>query len=571
MPVNGSNSIYPLLLPVVFISKFSFTMPVKQKNNLLVLSPSFLAITVLFHVLNEVRDINFVYQKIARTYINQQKGVDGYRLLNTIGDVCYNLYMFAIMHAVCYGYGSKAIVRMYVDFQFAFSRIPICQWKLTLITTAIYLVTFNLCGIYYVFRIYDSYTYGKRERKRTFIPATLMAAIAGGSQLSMELQIWAYSFLLACLFYHFNRNLQTESVKETLTPKNVDALRVVVVRLFDLSEALDSYFGVCLLFFMVNRSVYVQFYSFKGVNFLYHVVNGSREDAVDEHITVTCRNLAIQIARILLIISTFNIVVREVKFIFHFDPSNCLHYALRAGGKRVLRRLDAIMARSPHKLLEVLHLTLVAGKLLGVLPVSYNATLSQIHSSRAWFAYTMAFHSFFYAHDTLLLMSNLKKYFFHDTTVTEVLETVGMAAHNFYLLASLGMIFSQKERLIVIIRSIRDLEVKIRLQNHARLGHVVKVLTFGCVLWFNLYFTPDFMSTDLHRAHELIFAVINGSSHILVECQFWTFCLLIFSYFAALNRRLACAASLSLAQIEVLRDSADTVFNLCDELDQIYS
>ncbi|CAB3371391.1 Hypothetical predicted protein [Cloeon dipterum] len=424
MPVNGSNSIYPLLLPVVFISKFSFTMPVKQKNNLLVLSPSFLAITVLFHVLNEVRDINFVYQKIARTYINQQKGVDGYRLLNTIGDVCYNLYMFAIMHAVCYGYGSKAIVRMYVDFQFAFSRIPICQWKLTLITTAIYLVTFNLCGIYYVFRIYDSYTYGKRERKRTFIPATLMAAIAGGSQLSMELQIWAYSFLLACLFYHFNRNLQTESVKETLTPKNVDALRVVVVRLFDLSEALDSYFGVCLLFFMVNRSVYVQFYSFKGVNFLYHVVNGSREDAVDEHITVTCRNLAIQIARILLIISTFNIVVREVKFIFHFDPSNCLHYALRAGGKRVLRRLDAIMARSPHKLLEVLHLTLVAGKLLGVLPVSYNATLSQIHSSRAWFAYTMAFHSFFYAHDTLLLMSNLKKYFFHDTTVTEVLETV---------------------------------------------------------------------------------------------------------------------------------------------------
>jgi len=136
--------------------------------------------------------------------------------------------------------------------------------------------------------------------------------MAGGCHLAVEIQVWTLGYLLKCLFERLNKLLREESAKGSLGCKQVDKTRMLIGRLFDLSEAINECYGFCLLIFMVSRGVFCQNYCYKVINFLYHLVKGSVGKAADANFITTCRNLFIQATRIYIQVATYSSVVKEV-------------------------------------------------------------------------------------------------------------------------------------------------------------------------------------------------------------------------------------------------------------------
>jgi hypothetical protein len=228
-------------------------------------------------------------------------------------------------------------------------------------------------------------------------------------------------------------------------------------------------------------------------------------------------------------------------------------------------------AAEMHKLVLVLHFVLVASKIFGVLPLTYNASLSKIQSSRPWVAYSLIFLLTVYVHDIILIFRDLEKYIVGaNVTVNDFLTTVGSWVYNLYFCSVIALPFTQVKKIVDFVKTLRVLDSKVPLLEFERARRVINCTVFASLFWFSiLWFHALFARKDYHNLQDPIFTILNNSAQVLVECQFWCFCYLIFSFFVSLNKSL-CEPNLSHAQLEILRDSAGTMFDLCDELNRIY-
>jgi hypothetical protein len=223
-----------------------------------------------------------------------------------------------------------------------------------------------------------------------------------------------------------------------------------------------------------------------------------------------------------------------------------------------------------HKLVLVLHFALVASKICGVLPLTYNASLSKIQSSRPWVAYSLIFLLAVYFHDILLIFRDLEKYIVGaNVTVNDFLKTVGSWVYNLYFCSVVILPFTKAKKIVEFTKTLRVLDAKVPLLDFKRARLVINCTVFASLFWFYILWSHAFANRDVYDFQDAIFTVLNGSAQILVECQFWCFCYLIFLFFVSLNERLS-EKNLSHRDFEILRDSAGAMFDLCDELNRIY-
>lgn len=112
--------------------------------------------------------------------------------------------------------------------------------------------------------------------------------------------------------------LSTELVTQVLDgkakhkAKKLTNIRQLIGRVFDLSAAVNSCYGFCILIFLVSRSVFVHYYCYKLINYFYHFVIGSLSKATDSNVLTNGRNLCIQSIRIYIQVFTCNTVLKEV-------------------------------------------------------------------------------------------------------------------------------------------------------------------------------------------------------------------------------------------------------------------
>jgi hypothetical protein len=230
---------------------------------------------------------------------------------------------------------------------------------------------------------------------------------------------------------------------------------------------------------------------------------------------------------------------------------------------------DSIAAKM-HKLVLVLHFVLVANKIFGVLPLTYNASLSKIQSSRPWVAYSMIFLLAVYVHDILLIFRDLEKYMIGaNVTVNDFLKTVGSWVYNLYFCSVVILPFTKAKKIVEFTKTLIILDSKVPLLDFKRARLVINCTVFVSLFWFYILWSHAFAKRNVYDFQDAIFTVLNGSAQILVECQFWCFCYLILLFFVSLNKRLG-EQNLSHAEYEILRDSAGTMFDLCNELNRIY-
>lgn len=228
------------------------------------------------------------------------------------------------------------------------------------------------------------------------------------------------------------------------------------------------------------------------------------------------------------------------------------------------------MAAKMHKLVLILHFVLVSSKIFGVLPLTYNASLSKIQSSRPWVVYSLSFLLVVYAHDIILIFRDLEKYIIGaNVTVSDFLTTIGSWVYNLYFCSVVLLPFTQAKKIVEFTKTLRVLDSKVPLFDFKRARRVINCTVFASLFWFLILWCHALTKTDVYDFENVIFTVLNGSAQILVECQFWCFCYLIFCFFVSLNKRLS-EPNLTHAKLEVLRDSAGTIFDLCDELNRIY-
>jgi len=145
-----------------------------------------------------------------------------------------------------------------------------------------------------------------------------LSLMAGGSQLAVEIQVWTFTYVLACLFYQLNWSLKKEMSKSKIKVKHFTKVRHLVGRVFDLSNTVNSCYGFCILIFLVSRSVFVHYYCYKLINYFYHFVIGSLSKATDSNVLTNCRNLCIQTIRVYIQIFTCNAVAKEVLNLFAY-------------------------------------------------------------------------------------------------------------------------------------------------------------------------------------------------------------------------------------------------------------
>lgn len=228
------------------------------------------------------------------------------------------------------------------------------------------------------------------------------------------------------------------------------------------------------------------------------------------------------------------------------------------------------MAAKMHKLVLVLHFVLVANKIFGVLPLTYNASLSKIQISRPWVVYSFIFLLVVYVHDILLIFRDLEKYIVGaNVTVNDFLKTVGSCIYNLYFCSVVTLPFTQVKKIVEFAKTLRVLDSKIPLHEFQRARRVINCTVFASLSWFIILWCHALTKEEVYDFQNSIFTVLNGSAQILIECQFWCFCYLIYAFFVSLNKSLS-ATNLSHAELEILRDSAGTIFDLCDELNRIY-
>lgn len=145
-----------------------------------------------------------------------------------------------------------------------------------------------------------------------------LSLMAGGSQLAVEIQVWTFTYILARLFYQLNWSLKCTMAKSKIKVKNLTNVRHLVGRVFELSNAVNSCYGFCILIFLVSRSVFVHYYCYKLINYFYHFVIGSLHKATDSNVLTNGRNLCIQTIRIYIQMFTCNAVVTEVLNLFKY-------------------------------------------------------------------------------------------------------------------------------------------------------------------------------------------------------------------------------------------------------------
>lgn len=139
-----------------------------------------------------------------------------------------------------------------------------------------------------------------------------LSLMAGGSQLAVEIQLWTFTYVLGRLFYQLNWSLKCLMEKPNISAKKLTNIRQLIGRVFDLSAAVNSCYGFCILIFLVSRSVFVHYYCYKLINYFYHFVIGSLSKATDSNVLTNGRNLCIQSIRIYIQVFTCNTVLKEV-------------------------------------------------------------------------------------------------------------------------------------------------------------------------------------------------------------------------------------------------------------------
>lgn len=162
-----------------------------------------------------------------------------------------------------------------------------------------------------------------------------LSLMAGGSQLAVEIQLWTFTYVLGRLFYQLNWSLKSVIEKPNISAKKLTNIRLLIGRVFDLSAAVNSCYGFCILVFLVSRSVFVHHNCYKLINYFYHFVIGSLSKAADSNVLTNGRNLCIQSIRIYIQVVTCNTVLKEVfilcicnEFSQHAKPKQKIYFVL---------------------------------------------------------------------------------------------------------------------------------------------------------------------------------------------------------------------------------------------------
>jgi hypothetical protein len=146
-------SMFALFRPAFYISKFSFSFPLRKNSHRgYAFSLFALSASLVFHACNEYRDLSYIVGKLER-YIFAKQELNAYKLLNLIGDILFNTYMFAVIYLVLFN--TKKVIQIFLEIEFILRGINFQSSQIKRIKNTIYGVTMFLIITYYGFRLYD--------------------------------------------------------------------------------------------------------------------------------------------------------------------------------------------------------------------------------------------------------------------------------------------------------------------------------------------------------------------------------------------------------------------------------
>jgi hypothetical protein len=147
---------FSLFRPAFYISKFSFSFPLRKNSHRgYAFSLFALSASLVFHACNEYRDLSYIVGKLKR-YIfatNAKQELNAYKLLNLIGDILFNTYMFGVVYLVLFN--MNKVIQIFLELEFILRRVNFQNSQIKCIKNTIYGVTMFLIITYYGFRLYD--------------------------------------------------------------------------------------------------------------------------------------------------------------------------------------------------------------------------------------------------------------------------------------------------------------------------------------------------------------------------------------------------------------------------------
>lgn len=149
------SCMFPLVKPAFYFSKFNFILPLRHtKLKGFSLVPVFVWVSGCFHLVNQVRDVGFIFNKL-RQFLHSPSAEhqDASRLLNVIGNFFFSLYTFGVIYLLVFN--AKRVVSILETFRLVFLGVTLQEKEYKCIKRIVYGMTFFMCVAYYAFRIYD--------------------------------------------------------------------------------------------------------------------------------------------------------------------------------------------------------------------------------------------------------------------------------------------------------------------------------------------------------------------------------------------------------------------------------
>lgn len=149
------SRVFPLIKPAFYFSKFSLILPLRHSRlEGFSLLPVFVWVSGCFHLVNQVRDAGFIFEKLRKFLFSPSaEDQDASRLLNVIGNLFFSAYTFGVVYLLVFNI--RRIVSILETFRLIFQGVTLQKKEYDCIKKVIYRVTLFMFVTYYGSKTYD--------------------------------------------------------------------------------------------------------------------------------------------------------------------------------------------------------------------------------------------------------------------------------------------------------------------------------------------------------------------------------------------------------------------------------